>query len=603
MDVSAPQYESQKLPTLEETALRVLALVLILAFIGPLTLLVSVWFYTKVRLTGFREARLVIISVLLVAIFVFAVWPRTSPHFTMIANGLENGGREIEAKSFLVAWVSTALLVPAGVVVMGIFERLYKLLRGRTIADWIRDEEKDRAKLDARLSGRAVGREKKEPARERGHLRLGPYIKGDVFPSALGVMRESNWISIAERLLDQHMLLIGTTGAGKSEAIKRLALEILSTTDRDLFLVDGKGDDELALAIRALAIGAGRAAEVPIFRLGSVKTGAVYDGFKGDAHDIYSRLAAMIGVSEAEGGAQYYADINRGLLQLVCYVPQGPPRSFEQLRLRLNLTWLKSAWADDPIEIDRLRNLKASGLEGLALRLDTLAREFNPIVGPEGFCLENTGCAIFSIRTQSVSDAAARFLSFLVEDLKDFAGKRQKRPGVLIVDEFGAFGNNNIIALLTMARSAKLGIILATQDIASLGDEGTRRLILANTRTKILMATDFPEEVATLAGTVYQVESSIQHEGGAPTGMGSARIQHAFKVDMNEAARLQAGEGFLIRQRYAAKFRVSAIKGVPDVPPEPTYTLRDSQSAKIPGAEAEGPSGETQKPGSGGIDF
>lgn len=75
-------------------------------------------------------------------------------------------------------------------------------------------------------------------------------------------------------------------------------------------------------------------------------------------------------------------------------------------------------------------------------------------------------------------------------------GKRQKRPGLLIIDEFGAFGNKNIIALLTMARSADLGVILATQDIASLGEENERRLILANTPTKILMATDFPEEIA-----------------------------------------------------------------------------------------------------------
>src|SRR5207253_2892166 len=103
-----------------------------------------------------------------------------------------------------------------------------------------------------------------------------------------------------------------------------------------------------------------------------------------------------------------------------------------------------------------------------------------------------------------------------------------------------------IIALLSLARSAKLGIILATQDIASLGDETTRRLILANSRTKILMATDFPEEVASLAGTIYQLESSIQHESGQATGLGSARVQHTFKIDMNEAARLQTGEAFII---------------------------------------------------------
>jgi hypothetical protein len=40
---------------------------------------------------------------------------------------------------------------------------------------------------------------------------------------------------------------------------------------------------------------------------------------------------------------------------------------------------------------------------------------------------------------------------------------------------------------------------------------------------------------------VYQLESSIQHEEGELTGLGSARVQHAFKVDMNEVANLKPG--------------------------------------------------------------
>jgi hypothetical protein len=89
-----------------------------------------------------------------------------------------------------------------------------------------------------------------------------------------------------------------------------------------------------------------------------------------------------------------------------------------------------------------------------------------------------------------------------------------------------------------------------------LKDETTKKLVLANTRTKLLMATDFPEDVAILAGTFYQIEASIQQQDGGMTGLGSARVQHAFKVDMNEVAQLQPGEAFLIRQRHAAKFKI-----------------------------------------------
>jgi len=201
-------------------------------------------------------------------------------------------------------------------------------------------------------------------------------------------------------------------------------------------------------------------------------------------------------------------------------------------------------------------------LTGFLMNLRPIMHDLRNLLRPEGFVLEQERGAVFSLRTQSVGDTARHFLDFLIEDVKDFVGKRQQRPGLLIIDEFGAFGNKNILALLSMARSADMGVILATQDIASLGEEDDRRLIMANTRTKILMATDFPEEVAQLAGTMYGIEASIQHQDGEATGAGSARVQHQFRVDMNETARLKSGEAFIIRQRYAAKLRVKRVEAL-----------------------------------------
>lgn len=75
-----------------------------------------------------------------------------------------------------------------------------------------------------------------------------------------------------------------------------------------------------------------------------------------------------------------------------------------------------------------------------------------------------------------------------------------------------------------------------------------------------------PEEVATLAGTIYQIESSFQHREGEQTGLGTSRVQHAFKIDMNEVAKLNPGEAFVIRQRDAAKIRVKPVESIPSAP-------------------------------------
>jgi len=367
-------------------------------------------------------------------------------------------------------------------------------------------------------------------------------------------------------------------------------LEVLAYTDRDVFLVDGKGDEELANDIRSLAFHMGRG-EAPVFKLGFDQFGAVYDGFRGQPSDVYNRLCALVGVTQAEGDAAFYADINRDLLQLICYAPGlGPPRNFEQLRQRLNKKWLEKAYRHDPIELQTLQDeITKEDILGLARRVRPLAREFSKCVGDDGFALEDCHCAIFSIRVQSVGDTSRRFLDFLVEDLKDFVGKRQRRPAVLIIDEFGQFSNTNVISLLTLARSSKLGVILATQDTASLKDDETKRQVLANTRTKILMGTDFPQEVAELAGTIYQVESSVQVDEGQVTGKGSARVQHQFKVDMNEAGQLKSGEAFVIRQRHAIKTRIKLIGQVEWIEPQAPEVRQQSETVTQAPAEEQRP--------------
>ena len=456
-------------------------------------------------------------------------------------------------------WGGLVLASPLIAIVLEGWIRMSDFLRPHDLQDHLEEQQQLLAWKNAQLSRTAATQAAQAAPAQTSMMTLGVYIKGDMLPAHVGIQRTGTWLQWSEQLLNQHMLIVGTTGAGKSETIKRLVIEALQAGDRDIFFVDGKGDTKLGHEIAQL-IYAKHGTPIPIFSLGTGEPSCVYHGFCGAAIDIYNRLGALIGVEDASDGARYYADINRDILQMVCYAPQGPPRSFEDLRQRLQLKWLREAYRSVPHEAETVEQLTPDMLASLLVRLRPLMRDFAPLVGDDGFVLEQSRGAIFSLRTLSVGDTARRFLDFLMEDFKDFAGKRQRRPGLLIIDEFGAFGNDKIVALLTMARSAELGVVLACQDVASLGDDETvKRLILANTRTKLLMATDFPEEIAELAGTIQQIEASIQHEEGQATGMGSARVQHAFRVDMNEAAQLLTGEAFLIRQRRAVKLKVQPV--------------------------------------------
>jgi hypothetical protein len=461
-------------------------------------------------------------------------------------------------------WAGALLSSPLVALVLRGWNVVSNFLRPKDIQDHLEEQKAELQRKEAALRRSASSTIDQASPQTPGMLTLGRFISAEMLPQELGVRRNQNWVQVEERLLDQHMLIIGTTGAGKSETLKRLVVETLQASDRDIFFVDGKGDIQLALEIAQLVYNKTQAA-VPLFSLGNNHQSCVYHGFRGERMDIYNRLAGLVGVEEATDNGRYYANINRNILQLVCYAPGGPPRSFDELEERLTLDWLRNAYQGNPRKLAKIARLEAEPkkLDGLLEDLDSTLTDLSELVGEEGFVLEESRGAIFSLRTLSVGDTARRFLGFLMEDLKDFAGKRQQRPGLLIIDEFGAFQTDQVVALLTLARSARLGIVLAAQDVASLGkEEQQRQLILANTRTKLLMATDFPEDVAQLAGTKLQIEAGLQLDEGQATGMGTARVQHTFRVDMNEVGQLQPGEGFLIRQRHAVKFRVKEVKNI-----------------------------------------
>lgn len=462
-------------------------------------------------------------------------------------------------------WLLSLPTAPFLAMVMNLKRALLRILRMPTLQEQVNRRAKRLEKRERKLVRTAQELNVGAPVPDK--IQLGSVVKGDLLPDSIGMQVHANWLYLNNQAINQHMFILGNTGAGKSETIKRLIYEVLAYTDRNVYFIDGKGDGKLAEEIRSLSMQYGRGL-APIFKLGFEQQGAIYNGFCGQKETIYNRLCSLAGVDEAEGNALYYADSNRDLLQLVCYSPEGPPRSFGEIRQRLRRDWLSKAWVGNEQESHLIRRLDERDLDGLAKRIRPLAREFSPSVGPEGFSLEETRCAIFSIRTQSVGDTGRRFLNFLLEDFKDFLGKRQKHPAILVIDEFGQFRNQSIQDIVMVARSSGIGVVLATQHTESLGDRATKENILANTNTKIVMRTDFPEDMVNLAGTEYQVETSIQYDENLPTGKGSARVQHTFKVDPNEVGQLQPGQAFIIRQRHAVKVVINAVGDVELAPPQ-----------------------------------
>ena len=491
-----------------------------------------------------------------------------------------------------ILWLVSVPLVPAGALAMVGSGRIGRWLRPPTLVDrWRAQTATDEAR--AADSEARLGTDGELPPAPRGTVRLGRLIGSSSFRPDAGVWRSGPWIGLEESVLDHHMLVVGTTGSGKTETLKRVIGEVLENLpERDLFVVDGRGEPRFEGAVRDLVWHHRR--ELPqVCRLGVGRPGERYDAFRGDADAIYNRLLALVEVEQLEGNAIYYGRMIRDLFGLACKAPGvGPPRSFEQLRERLSERWLRDAWGEDPLELATIAGYRRK-LPEVLVHLNSLARDLAPFVGPGGFALDESRTALFSLRTMSAGDTSRAFLRLLIEDVKDWSGRRQQRPAVLVIDEFAAFGIANIIDLLNQARSAELGIVLATQSVAGLGDENRRDQIFGVTRTKLLHQTEQPEPVASLAGTVDQPEASFNYREGEMTQEGVVRFQQTFRVHPNEAGKLRRGELFLIRGREAAKLKVRAIGELPPAPaervpppaaaaPEPATVVTPTQSAPPP---------------------
>ncbi len=435
------------------------------------------------------------------------------------------------------------------------------------LGDWLRpksiDEESERRaeriKAEREKLSAQAGKQAQKGTDEK-LLQIGEHQKGDWFEAKKHDMYvHDNTITLNRKIFNQHWLVIGNPGAGKTYSLLRIIWELLSKTDIDVFFVDGKGENGTAEMFRAMAYKArGR---VPVFRLGHQQQGARYNGFRGSKLAIYERLGAMVDLGDKRNDP-FWDAVNSELLELVCAIGDDTldaPRSFEEVKERLSLEALQDLYADNVEELSALADYDKKYMQGFLFRMRSFIRPLLSVTDKEGFSLDDETAAIFSIKTMALRHTGATFLKFLVEDLTDYIGTRGNRPGVLIIDEFGAFGNENIIKVLSMARSAELGVILATQNVASLGDEQTRDLIVENTGTQFLMRSNKPEKIAELAGTVMRPEATTHYEDGQAVNKGGVRMQHQYKIDLNEVRGLEPGEGFIIRIGDRAKLTVAEI--------------------------------------------
>jgi Cdc6-like AAA superfamily ATPase len=553
---------------------------MVFMLIGGVPLLVTssaaAWAYHRYGLPRWKRAGLAVLA---------AVWA-----VLVVVTALRVGVGD-PLGGYGVFWLAIAGSAPIGAEVIRMWPKARRFFTGETIGEQYEREAQRLERKQQQQSQKAEAAVTGDIPQVRDHINLGWYMSGDEFPKGLDVIKTpQGFLYLTNRALNQHMLVIGRTGAGKTETLKRLVWEVAQSTDRDIFVIDGKGESAFALAVASILHQTGRG-QIPIFTMGGTEQyGSVYNAFVGGKQQICNRLIELMQLNKAEGNATYYAKINKTLTQWFCGIGAEwvqPPRSLEELRDRANLGWLKNAYQQDTRTLQEINEVDPQHFADYAWGVRELHLSLSPYIDPSGFVIEQCRGAVFSLKTMSVGTFGNSFFRFFIEDMKDFVSNRVQRPSLMIVDEFQEFGQTNITSLLSMARSKELSIVLATQSTSSLGEGTIKEKILDNTATKVLMGCDRPEDIATLAGTRTIPHFTMQTKDGDVNNMGSLRMEETFAVPPNVVRQLPRGEGFIIRQGLAAHVKIAQIPRIQESEGALIQYLKPAQPAApaMPAAE------------------
>jgi hypothetical protein len=365
----------------------------------------------------------------------------------------------------------------------------------------------------------------------------------------------------------RHMVIVGSTGSGKTNLMIRLWAGWFTATlatsragrgGRPLLVVlDCKGGRDArrkADRTRRLLYGAG-ARRVAIW-----PDEARLSMWEIPPADLAVLLYQMI--DTGTGAAAYYADVLYAALVLAITAPGGPPLNTAAFLDRLDARWLQTAWDPSryPAEAARAR-AAARHLPDIQLRFATLFDRLGPALDGLGtladadawyFILEGT-------REPSVAEAQAMAITELAAHAAT-ALDGEQRAMLLAADDYSAVSRRVPMSnLYERGRSLGIGVQVSAQSWHGLGADEDERYRIAATADGglFVLHTPHPEPLAALAGTRRVLETAHKLIGNTWGDEGTTREQRARTADPDLIRRLEIGQVCYIHHGAATFIQVA----------------------------------------------
>jgi hypothetical protein len=361
--------------------------------------------------------------------------------------------------------------------------------------------------------------------------------------------------------LAHHVLLIGSSGSGKTTSLSVLADGMLAL-GHGVVIVDCKNGN-----LRGTATMLAARHGVPFRFVDPNDEDSIgYDPCTGDASDIANKL---IGVFSYSAAGEIYKNVAQNVVPLLVRAMEcaGDQVTLRTLTEGLILGRMRDIGhrAGEPYQRDldvlaESRGVIEEGIIGLRVRLDALRLgKFGPLFTAVDRgapvldwieALSSRSVTYVGLPATGVSEDVELMGRVIAQDLKQHSAKRNEAlrrgssltPALLIFDEFAALREaEQIVDLLLQAREARMPTIISTQFIPE--NVPIRQSVLqAGLIVAHRLEAKDAELIAAQMGTRPKWEPTLQTDSQlGHSGLGSARIVDAYWVHPNDLRTLRQG--------------------------------------------------------------
>jgi type IV secretory pathway TraG/TraD family ATPase VirD4 len=397
----------------------------------------------------------------------------------------------------------------------------------------------------------------------------------------LGTDPRGRAVTLTDRELSAHGLIVGASGAGKSTTLLKILTDQIAR-GRPVVAIDMKGSPAFAQTLAETARAAGRP-----FAVWSIDGPGHWNPLQhGNATELKDKLMATERFTEPhyQRAAERYVQT---VLQVISAAHPGRAPTLGEVVAMMDPRRLPSVLRGvDPDLRHRVQDYLAgltpdqlSAVRGLQTRLAVLTESHTapylvPAAGQGGTgaggatidlrqALRGPQVVLFSLNSARYGRLAAQLGTLAVQDLVSASGERLGDtglggavvPATIAIDEFSALGADHVIALLSRSRESGLSVLVATQEMADLdrAAPGLRDQVVGVTALKIVHRQEVPHSarmIAQMVGTERVWEVTKQTAGrlfvGYDTGRSTRHEVERFIVHPNEIQSLATGHAIVI---------------------------------------------------------